>query len=323
VSFQIDLDPSSVIPLYVQLRSRLEYMIGTGHLSPGTQIPSVRELATRLEIASATVQQAYRELQQKGLVEAQRGRGTFVSQIAPPVSVDSEHTTPLHNLIDDLIAQSQSQGFSLQEIRLAFEDRIALQESGLQIGFVGIRDAMHKYATLIQGSLANLRASVSSIPLEDLRASPESAHLEISKYDLLVALLFHYRETVDLAAGTSIPVLPIISELSHQTLESIALLPPDARIGLICHRTSFNNYLATIRLYRPSEQEILACDPEDNTLLTQLLENATVILHTTVLTSFAQEMASSNIPLIELKHVPNSSSLDRVRALVKKMLGQE
>jgi len=319
---QIDLDPGSVIPLYIQLRSRLEYMIGTGALSPGTQVPSVRELANQLEIAPTTVQQAYRELQQKGLLETQRGRGTFVPQITPPAPVDSEHTTPLHDLIDDVIAQGQSRGFSLQDIRIAFEDRITLRERGLQIGFIGIRDAMHKYATLIQASLANLRATVSPIALEDLRASPESAPLEIGKYDLLVALLFHYREIVDIAAGTSIPVLPIISELSHQTLESIALLPPDARIGLICHRTSFNNYLATIRLYRPPEQEILTSDPEDKTLLAQLLENATVILHTTVLTNFTQNLAPPNTPLIELKHVPNTSSLDRVHEQVKNMLGQ-
>lgn len=320
MALQIDLDPNSVIPLYIQIRSRLEYMIGTGALPTGTQVPSVRELAAQLGIAPMTVQQAYRELQQKGLLETQRGRGTFVPQITTFTLKDSERTTPLRKLIDAVITQGRQQGLSLEEIRLVFEDRLALRERGLQIGFVGIRDAMHKYANLIQASLAKLRATVSPVSLEELRVSPEALHHLLDNYDLLVTLLFHYREVVDMTAGTSTHILPIISELSNQTLESIALLPTDAKIGLICHRTSLTNYMATIRLYRPPEQEILLSDPEDEASLAQLLENVSVILHTTVLTGFVQERVPPAIPLIELKHVPNSDSLDRVRGQVAKML---
>ena len=319
MEFEIDLHPNSIIPLYVQLKSRLEYMIGTGALAAGTQVPSVRELATQLGVAPTTVQQAYRELQQKGLLETQRGRGTFVPQISTSAPLNSEQTALVRQQIDHLIATSQQQGISLEELCLMFEDRIAVRERGLRIGFVGIRDAMDKYASLIQGSLANLRATVSPVPLEELRTNPAAATDLLADYDLLVTLLFHYREVMDIAAGSPSRVMPIISELSSECLESIALLPADACIGLVCHQASLDNYLASISLYRPAEQIVLHGDPDQEDSMEELLKRAAVIVHTTVLTSFAHHRFAPDLPLIELEHVPNSDSLERVRRQVERM----
>jgi DNA-binding transcriptional regulator YhcF (GntR family) len=319
MNIEIDLNSDSVIPLYVQLKSRLEYMIGTGTIPSGTRVPSVRELATQLGVAPSTVQQAYRELQQKGLLETQRGRGTFVPQIPSSTLLNNERSALVRQRVDELIAFSQEQGVSPDELRSMFEDRIAVRERGLRIGFVGIRDAMEKYATLIQESLANRRVSVAPLSLERLRADPAGASRLLTGYDLLVTLLFHYREVAELGAGSGSRVMPIITELGDECLERIALLPTDARIGLVCHRTSLDNYLASIRLYRPAEQIILHGDPEQEDSMERLLEGATVILHTTVLTSLVHDYFPPDLPVIELKHVPKSDSLERVREQVERM----
>ena len=47
-------------------------------MAPGAQLPSHRELSEQLVIAPLTVKKAYDELEQLGLLEQQRGRGTFV-----------------------------------------------------------------------------------------------------------------------------------------------------------------------------------------------------------------------------------------------------
>lgn len=319
MKLEIDLHSDSVIPLYVQLKSRLEYMIATGTIAPGTQVPSVRELGAQLGIAPATVQQAYRELQQKGLLETKRGRGTFVPQITTSTLANNEHTSLVRQRIDDLIKSSQEHGISLEELRSLFEDCLAIRQRGLQVGFVGIRDAIDKYATLIQESLADSRASVSPISLERLRTDPAAASDLLAHYDLLITLLFHYREVVQLGGGACRRIMPIITELSSECLERIALLPVDARIGLVCHQASLNNYLASIRLYRPAEQIVLHGDPEQDDSLEQLRDSATVILHTTVLTSLVHSYFPHDLPMIELKHVPNSDSLERVGECVRRM----
>lgn len=318
MGLQIDLDPNSMIPLYIQLRSRLEYMIGTGALPAGAQVPSVRELSTQLSVAPTTVQQAYRELQQKGLLETQRGLGTFVPLVTTTIQIENKYTPTLQKLIDDAIEYGQKQGLSLDEIRLAVQDRMALRERGLRIGFVGIKDAMLKYAGLIQNSLGSLQATVTPISLEELRTISQAAPMLSEKYDLLVTLLFHYREVLDMVAGEPLPVLSIISELSAQCLESIALLPTGIKIGLVCHRASLNNYLATIKQYRPFDQEIIYGDPDGKKPITDQLKEAAVIVHTTVLTYFVQTNFPPDFQSIELKHVPNRDSLERIRLEVEK-----
>jgi hypothetical protein len=242
-----------------------------------------------------------------------------VPQIPTSPSGNHERSALVRQRVDDLIAYSQEQGVPPDELRSMFEDRIAVRERGLRLGFVGIQDAMDKYATLIQESLADRRVSVAPISLEALRSDPAAASHLLTDYDLLVTLLFHYREVAELAAGSGSRVMPIISELGSECLESIALLPTDARIGLVCHRTSLDNYLASIRLYRPADQVILHGDPEENGSMERLLERATVILHTTVLTSLVDDYFPRELPVIELKHVPKNDSLARVREQVERM----
>jgi DNA-binding transcriptional regulator YhcF (GntR family) len=65
-------------PLYSQLLEALESAIERGELTIGTRLPSERALADQLNLSRATVINAYRELEARGLVHSHVGRGTFV-----------------------------------------------------------------------------------------------------------------------------------------------------------------------------------------------------------------------------------------------------
>lgn len=73
----IELDPSSEVPPYEQVRSQLAAQIVDGALVVGARLPPVRRLAGELGLAVNTVARAYRELEEAGLVET-RGRGGTV-----------------------------------------------------------------------------------------------------------------------------------------------------------------------------------------------------------------------------------------------------
>src|SRR5438270_336776 len=79
---QIALDRSSEIPLYRQLHAGIAGRIRAGDLTPGAQLPSVRNLAKTLRVSQITVVQAYNALAAEGLIGASAGRGTFVRAIA-------------------------------------------------------------------------------------------------------------------------------------------------------------------------------------------------------------------------------------------------
>ncbi len=72
------INSRSGVPIYRQLVQQIENGIVGGILSPGEQLPTVREVALQLTVNPNTVARAYRELEYRGLIESTQGRGTFV-----------------------------------------------------------------------------------------------------------------------------------------------------------------------------------------------------------------------------------------------------
>lgn len=73
-------------PKYQALVLLLREAIRDGELPPGSQLPTVRDLAFRLGVTPGTVARAYRLATQEGLLSAHVGRGTFVAEARPVLS---------------------------------------------------------------------------------------------------------------------------------------------------------------------------------------------------------------------------------------------
>ena len=72
------------VPIYVQLRDQILALIGRGALKPGSQLPTMRQVAVALKIDLNTVQRAYAELEREGALTKIRGVGTFITDAPPP-----------------------------------------------------------------------------------------------------------------------------------------------------------------------------------------------------------------------------------------------
>ena len=78
---RVDADAST--PLFDQLRTGVIDGVRAGALPPGTRLPTVRELAGQLGVATNTVARAYRELESAAIVETRGRFGTFISRVDP------------------------------------------------------------------------------------------------------------------------------------------------------------------------------------------------------------------------------------------------
>lgn len=67
-------------PIYLQLIERLEREIASGALMPGSRLPSVRELAGRLNISPNTVQRAMYEMERTGLLQSRGTEGKTITE---------------------------------------------------------------------------------------------------------------------------------------------------------------------------------------------------------------------------------------------------
>jgi DNA-binding transcriptional regulator YhcF (GntR family) len=116
----VAVDFSLSTPPYEQIRGAIVGAVTRRKLAPGTQLPTVRQLARDLSVSPATVAHAYRELERDGVVYGAGRKGTFVADAAAdaPVAVDAlarefvrsarragaDRTTILHTVIDALDA---------------------------------------------------------------------------------------------------------------------------------------------------------------------------------------------------------------------------
>src|ERR1700686_3611898 len=77
--FRFRLDSHSGVPVYRQLIDQVQGGLASGALTPGNQLPTVRQVAVDLAINPNTVLRAYRELEIRGVLDSQQGTGTFIS----------------------------------------------------------------------------------------------------------------------------------------------------------------------------------------------------------------------------------------------------
>ena len=68
------LQPSSGVPIYLQLIQQVRRMVASGQLTPGTELPSVREVATEYVVNPTTISKAYSQLESEGLLQRNRGK---------------------------------------------------------------------------------------------------------------------------------------------------------------------------------------------------------------------------------------------------------
>ena len=112
---QFYVNPGDELPIYRQIIRQVQDAMVGGHLKPGERLPSHRELAVQLVIAPLTVKKAYDDLEHHGLIETQRGRGTFVSAQLPTVGPD-EGRERLRDAAQRLVSQSILAGVSFDEM---------------------------------------------------------------------------------------------------------------------------------------------------------------------------------------------------------------
>jgi GntR family transcriptional regulator len=109
------IDHTDPTPLYAQLERAIRVSIATGRLHPGDKLPTVRQLAVDLRINANTVAKVYSELERAGVLETQRGVGTFVLETGSPVVSLSDRERQLMALADRFLTGAATLGFSAQE----------------------------------------------------------------------------------------------------------------------------------------------------------------------------------------------------------------
>src|SRR5262245_20477539 len=112
---QIFVENASGVPIYQQIVNQVKYLVASGRLTPGEELPPIRVLADRLLINPNTVARAYRELEQAGIVTKRRTAGTYVSDTGSPLA-RRERLKILTERIDGLLAEAHQMNIDIDEV---------------------------------------------------------------------------------------------------------------------------------------------------------------------------------------------------------------
>ena len=112
---QVRISDQDGVPVYVQLVSQIKYLVSSGRLAPGEQLPPVRKLAEQLVVNPNTVARAYRELEGEGVVTCRRGAGVFVADGVSPLA-RREQNRILAERVDVLLAEARQMNVDLETL---------------------------------------------------------------------------------------------------------------------------------------------------------------------------------------------------------------
>ncbi len=111
------IDETDSRPIYSQLVAQIKEQIMSGALSPGDELPSVRELSTSLGVNLHTVHRAYQKLRDEGVIQLRLGRRAKVAALRKTPAGREEVASRLNVRLNELITEAFHLGLSVDDFK--------------------------------------------------------------------------------------------------------------------------------------------------------------------------------------------------------------
>ena len=128
----ISINVTDGVSIYRQIVNQVKYLVASGLLKPGEELPPIRTLALQLKVTPNTIVKAYGELEISGVLHKRQGSGTFVSEERPQMAL-RERRRVIEQRIDALLAEAHQLSFTADDIlRMVREREAAMDEGGAE-----------------------------------------------------------------------------------------------------------------------------------------------------------------------------------------------
>jgi len=127
-SLEFEIQPNSGVPIYRQIMDQVRAFVASRRLQSGAMLPSIRQLATDLEVNMMTVSKAYAKLEADGVLERVRGTGM---RVRPQETLPSlaERQQELTALIDPLVTRALQLGLTEQQLIASVRSHLKERQS--------------------------------------------------------------------------------------------------------------------------------------------------------------------------------------------------
>jgi GntR family transcriptional regulator len=126
---EFSLDAGSGVSPYLQVVHQVRQALRLGLLRQGDQLPTVKDVVSRLAINPNTVLKAYRELERDGLVTPRPGVGTFVTRTLADAALPAHE--PLRRELDRWLTRARMAGLDDESIEALFASTFRTNRRGV------------------------------------------------------------------------------------------------------------------------------------------------------------------------------------------------
>lgn len=112
---KIVIKPQGTMAIYEQIVNQLKNAIVTGELKTGEALPSIRMLASDLQVSVITTKRAYEELEKEGLIRSVAGKGFYVCEYNQDYLKEKQWMM-LEKRLSEVIEECKNAGLSKEEI---------------------------------------------------------------------------------------------------------------------------------------------------------------------------------------------------------------
>lgn len=121
MSVVFTVDPRSGVPVYLQLKEQIKRAVALGSLSPGEQLPTVKQLAVDLTLNPNTIARVYRELEHDEVIATSPGKGSFVRSNGQPETLRKNLDSVASRSLNESVREAKAIGLDRKDLRNLFE----------------------------------------------------------------------------------------------------------------------------------------------------------------------------------------------------------
>lgn len=226
----ININKKISISVRDQIKRQIKLKIESGELTPEQPLPSVRDLASFLNVNRNTIALAYQELITEGVLKAEPGAGTFVH--SKPALVDKRN---LRKIIVESLNKAQELGFGLDEITESFYNCIASLSTNSCPGSILVVECNEPLLEHLRQTLTEeMQVRTEGILLGDLENAPDNFRQCFHDCTLVVCGFNHLEELSSLLPGFETKIVGIMLRTDQKILNAIRKIPDGASVGYVC-----------------------------------------------------------------------------------------
>jgi GntR family transcriptional regulator len=315
---QLHVDAHSPIPIRRQLTEQFKYFIEGGGFPRDEALPSIRQLATTLEVNPNTVARVIEDLKRDGYVLVRRGKGVFVAPDPPARPSPALREA----FLKEVVIRAAALGMTADDLAVGVLSLTRVRPAPVrQTPTVLLVECSSETLDFFANQIeAHLPVQVDKVLPGDL---PEAVRRQkgANPWAAAVTSFFHLPEVERLAGDRGVPIIPLLAKANLETLRRLAQLPSGTRVGVVSADPEMAHNLehSIVSAGLPNIALVGACSTDGSTL-ENLVRQVEVIVCSTEAAERVRQLVNGTTQVIIDDRALDTRAIEMLAAIV---IGQD